>query len=83
MYKILIILITILCLGCNNSKAATEKTVEPSILKKVVTEPIYATHIGYFGVSVFIDPETNIEYFIVGNRYGIAITPRLKQEVKN
>lgn len=81
MYKIFIVLIAILCLGCNSSKAVSQEAVKPDILilKETMHDSVYIPRMGYIRVSIFVDPETNIEYFIVGNEKGVAITPRLKR----
>lgn len=78
MYKIFIVLIAILCLGCASSKKVEEPKAI-NVLKETVSDCIYVTYIGRVGINVFVDPETNIEYFIVGNEKGVAITPRLKR----
>lgn len=82
MYKIFIVVITILCLGCASSKKVEEPKAI-NVLKETVSDYIYVTYIGHVGINVFVDPETNVEYLIIGNEKGVAITPRLKQEVKN
>lgn len=79
MYKIFIVLIAILCLGCNSSKAVSQEAVKPDILKETMHDSVYIPRMGYIRVSIFVAPETNIEYFIVGNEKGVAITPRLKR----
>lgn len=41
MYKIFIVLIAILCLGCNSSKAVSQEAVKPDILKETMHDSVY------------------------------------------